>query len=130
MIKSALDIIKDTEQRNKAIIIQHKPLDIWPTVELHIDKFCESQKEFCEKAKAEGWLGYRIPKNQVGLLGYLRNGFAIQLRILNNYDIAVPIWDIKFVGFFRSSWFKNATLENGYVKPIYKKEHFEYLKKL
>jgi hypothetical protein len=127
MARSALDIIKGVEKRSS--ITPYEEIDIWGVVEMNINKFCESQADFCQKAKEKGWLGYRIPKNHLGLLGYLRNGFAIQLKILNKYDIALPIWNNEFVGFFRSDWFKNATLENGFVKPIYKKEHFNLIKK-
>jgi len=127
MTRSALDIIKGVEKRSS--ITPYEEIDIWGVVEMNINKFCESQADFCQKAKEEGWLGYRIPKNHLGLLGYLRNGFAIQLKILNKYDIALPIWNNEFVGFFRSDWFKNTTLENGFVKPIYKKEHFDLIKK-
>jgi len=127
MTRSALDIIKGVEKRSS--VTPYEEIDIWGVVEMNINNFCESQADFCQKAKEEGWLGYRIPKNHLGLLGYLRNGFAIQLKILNKYNIALPIWNNEFVGFFRSDWFKNITLENEFVKPIYKKEHFDLIKK-
>jgi hypothetical protein len=127
MTRSALDIIKGVEKRSS--VTPYEEIDIWGAVEMNIDNFCESQVDFCQKAKEEGWLGYRIAKNHLGLLGYLRNGFTIQLKILNQYDIPLPIWNNEFVGFFRSDWFKNTALENGFVKPIYKKEHFDLIKK-
>ena len=129
MTRSALDIIRGVEKRNSLATTPYKEIDVWGVVEMNINKFCESQADFCQEAKEEGWLGYRIPKNHLGLLGYLRNGFAIQLKIINQYDIALPIWNNEFVGFFRSDWFKNTTLENEFVKPIYKKEHFDLIKK-
>jgi len=128
MTRSALDIIKGVEKRN-SVVTPYGEIDIWGAVERNIDKFCESQGHLYQEAKEEGWLGYRIPKNHLGLLGYLRNGFAIQLKIINQYDIALPIWNNEFVGFFRSDWFKNTTLKNGFVEPIYKKEHFDLIKK-
>ena len=128
MTRSALDIIKGVEKRNSAVT-PYEEIDIWGAVEMNIDNFCESQANFCKKAKEKGWLGYRIAKNHLGLLGYLRNGFAIQLKILNQYDIPLPIWNNEFVDFFRSDWFKDTTLKNGSVKPIYKKKHFDLIKK-
>jgi len=127
MTRSALEIIKGVEKRSS--VTPYEEIDIWGAVEMNIDNFCKSRAYFCQKAKEEGWLGYRIPRNHLGLLGYLRNGFAIQLKILNQYDIPLPIWNNEFVGFFRSDWFKNATLENGFVTPICKKEHFNLIKK-
>jgi len=129
MTRSALDIIQGVEQRNSLATTLYEEIDVWGVVEMNINNFCESQGDLYQEAKEEGWLGYRIPKNHLGLLGYLRNGFAIQLKIINQYDIALPIWNNEFVGFFRSDWFKNTTLKNGFVKPIYKKEHFDLIKK-
>jgi len=105
--------------------------DIWEMVEEHINKFMEENgdKPFVANAKFEGWLGDRIRKSNRGLLGYLRTGFAIQLKVLGQTREVLPIYQSHFVGFFNSDFFKNATRENGYVKAIYKKEHFEIIKK-
>lgn len=107
--------------------------DIWERVEREIEKFIAQNQNttFYENAKQNGWLGDRIKKGKRGLLGYLRTGFAIQIRILEELDDVLPIYQnhLDIVNFFRSDWFKNTTLDNGYVKPIYKKEHFEILKK-
>jgi hypothetical protein len=129
MSKSALELIHRGEKRDSVATQPHQEIDVWGVVEIHIDNFCESQAEFCQKAKEEGWLGHRVAKNHLGLLGYLRNGFAIQLKTLNQYNIPLPIWYNEFVGFFRSDWFRSATRKNGFIKPIYKKEHFDLIKK-
>tara|TARA_R110002167_G_scaffold33510_2_gene107654 strand:+ start:2270 stop:2641 length:372 start_codon:yes stop_codon:yes gene_type:complete len=105
--------------------------DIWEKVEEHIDKFMEENgdKPFIANAKFEGWLGDRIKKSNRGLLGYLRTGFSIQLKILGHSKEPLPIYQSDFIGFFSSDFFRNAARENGYVKAIYKKEHFEIIKK-
>jgi len=105
--------------------------DVWDIVEEHIDKFMEENgdKPFVANAKFEGWLGDRIKKSNRGLLGYLRTGFAIQLKILGHNKEVLPIYQGEFVSFFNSDFFRKITRENGYVKAIYKKEHFEILKR-
>jgi hypothetical protein len=110
---------------------QFTQYDIWARVEEYIDKFCQENEStsFFANAKFEGWLGDRIKKSHKGLLGYLRTGFAIQLKILNYHSEPLPIYQSEFVDFFRSDFFHNATKQNGYVKAIYKKEHFEIIKK-
>ena len=107
--------------------------DIWERVEQEIQKFIARNKNetFFINAKENGWLGDNIKKGTHGLLGYMRTSFAIQIVILEGLDDALPIYPkgLDIVNFFRSDWFKNATLENKFVKPIYKVEHFEILKK-
>ena len=107
--------------------------DIWERVEQEIQKFIarNENETFFINAKQNGWLGDNIKKGTHGLLGYMRTSFAIQIVILEGLDDALPIYPkgLDIVNFFRSDWFKNATLENKFVKPIYKVEHFEILKK-
>ena len=107
--------------------------DIWERVEQEIQKFIARNKNetFFINAKENGWLGDNIKKGTHGLLGYMRTSFAIQIKILEGLDDVIPIYltHLNIVNFFRSDWFKNTTLENRYVKLIYKVEHFEILKK-
>lgn len=105
--------------------------DIWERVEQEIQKFIARNKNetFFINAKQNGWLGDDIKKGKHGLLGYMRTSFAIQIKILEGLDDVIPIYPthLDIVNFFRSDWFKNTT--NDLVKPIYKVEHFEILKK-
>ena len=106
--------------------------DIWERVEQEIEKFVvRNQFEtFFINAKQNGWLGDKIKKGKHGLLGYMRTSFALQIKILEKLDDCVPIYqtDLDIVNFFRSDWFKNTTLENNYVKAIFKNEHFDIKK--
>jgi len=107
--------------------------DIWEKVEQEIQKFIvrNENETFFINAKQNGWLGDNIKKGTQGLLGYMRTSFAIQIKILEGLDDVVPIYQthLDIVNFFRSDWFKNTTLENNRITPIYKLEHFEILKK-
>lgn len=67
-----------------------------------------------EKAKKEQYFGAKIKKDKVGLLGYLRQNFAMQIKILNNYGNAIEI-EAKYCNFLRSDWFKNAVIKNGHI---------------
>lgn len=107
--------------------------DIWERVEQEIQKFIAQNEgtDFYINAKKNGWLGDNIKKGTHGLLGYMRTSFAIQIKILEKLDDVLPVYQTNsdIVNFFRSDCFKNATLNNNFVKPIYKKKHFEILKK-
>lgn len=82
-----------------------------------------------EQAKREGWLGEPWARGKSGLLGYYRTSFGIQIKLLNQIDNPVPIYYPEFVDFFRSNFFKDQTLKNGFVSEnLYKKEHFEIIK--
>ena len=59
----------------------------------------------------------------------MRTGFSIQLQVLLKFDNVLPIYQTEFVTFFRSDFFTNTVLEKGFIAPIYKKEHFELIKK-
>ena len=105
--------------------------DIWERVEQEIQKFIarNEHETFFINAKQNGWLGDNIKKGKHGLLGYMRTSFAIQIKILEGLDDVIPTYQAHFVNFFRSDFFKDATLKNNRIKPIYKVEHFEILKK-
>lgn len=126
--RTAIEIVNQV-QRKQSVPAQPE-YDLWGIVEIHIQDFLEKQKDWCDKVHQEGWLGEKYVKGKNGLLGYLRTSFAIQLKTLQNLQMPVPIYSMnaEIVNFFRSDWFRNATIENGFVKPIYKKEHFEFLK--
>jgi hypothetical protein len=85
-----------------------------------------------EQAKNEKWLGYAdIRKNDFGLLGYYRTNIACQIQILQNLGnaVCIPSNHLCFASFFKSDWFKNTVLNNGYVSfNVYKKSHFEVIK--
>ena len=127
MTRTALEIINETEFR-AANFTKFQPCDIWERTEHHIKYFITNQKDYCDRAETEGWLGEPWIKGKSGLLGYMRTSFAIQLKTIEKIKIDLPIYDSRFVKFFRSDWFRSTCLENGSVQPIYKKEHFELLK--
>ena len=107
--------------------------DIWERVEQEIQKFIarNENETFFINAKQNGWLGDNIKKGTQGLLGYMRASFAIQIKILEELDDVLPIYQshLDIVNFFRSEKFRNITLENNRITPIYKLKHFEILKK-
>ncbi len=104
--------------------------EIYEKTEFHVKNFLEKEIVLCHKAKEEGWLGSEWnSKDYRGLLGYMRTGFSIQLQVLLKFDNVLPIYQAEFVTFFRSDFFANAVLEKGFIAPIYKKEHFELIKK-
>ena len=104
--------------------------EIIEKTEFHVKNFLEKEIVFCHRAKEEGWLGSEWnAKDYRGLLGYMRTGFSIQLQVLLKFDNVLPIYQAEFVTFFRSDFFTNTVLEKGFIAPIYKKEHFELIKK-
>lgn len=125
---TALSKIKEKE--NPQPIGNFMPLEeLSRQVEFEIKKFMENNKQLCEIAKNEGWLGEPWAKGSRGLLGYMRTSFAMQIRILDNLDNHIPIYQNEFCYFFRSDFFRDAVKKNNAVTPIYKKEHFEIIKK-
>lgn len=107
--------------------------DLLEEIEGYVQSFLNSNEPAIQKyvlnAKLEGWLGSEVKKCSRGLLGYLRTGFGVQIKILKNLKVSLPLGQSEFVDFFRSDWFRKTTLENGSVRTIYKKEHIELLKK-
>ena len=71
---------------------------------------------YFEKAKKENYFGsLHSKKDLVGLIGYLRMNFAMQIRILTNCSNYFPI-DTKFLEFLViREWFKNAVLNNNKI---------------
>lgn len=104
--------------------------EIYEKIEFHVKNFLEKEIVLCHRAKEEGWLGSEWnPKDYRGLLGYMRTGFSIQLQVLLKFDNVLPIYQAEFVTFFRSDFFENVVLEKGHISLVYKKEHFEIIKK-
>jgi hypothetical protein len=68
-----------------------------------------------EKAKKENWLGSQNPKDNFGLLGYMRENIALQLKLLQRVENPIGIYFSEFVSFFRSNFFKNRVLENNHI---------------
>ena len=69
-----------------------------------------------ERARNEGWLGStHNNRDAFGLLGYLRNNFACQIKILNKFSNHVPIFFSEFGSFFKSDYFENRVLKEGAV---------------
>lgn len=111
--------------------IEQQKLNI--IIENEIDIFlADPNKHYLqEQAKNEGWLGSKLPRDHKGLLGYYHICFGKQIKILNNYDNIIPIYQTQFVDWFRSDFFINETLKNGFVSSnLFKKEHFEIIKNL
>jgi hypothetical protein len=107
--------------------------EFWKMIEEQIDKLFESSNlkivNLIQKAKNEGWLGARMPKDNKGLLGYFRTNFGKQIKILNNLGNHLPIWQSELTGFFRSDFFSDEVRRNGYVSEfLFKEEHFEFIK--
>jgi len=105
--------------------------EFWQIVEEQINAFlADPSKHYLqEQAKTEGWLGSKIPRDHRGLLGYYRTSFGKQIKILNKIDNIIPIYQTQFVDWFRSDFFKNKTLRNGFISNnLTKKEHFEIIK--
>jgi hypothetical protein len=109
-----------TEQRN--FIENSQFLEM---IDIEVKKFINnpSYHFIIEKAKKENYFGsLHSKKDSVGLLGYLRMNFGLQIRILTNCSNYFPI-DKKFLEFLViRKWFKNAVLNNN---EIYHNLHFK-----
>lgn len=108
-----------TEQRN--FIENSKFLEM---IDIEVKKFVNnpSKHYIIEKAKQENYFGsLHSQKDLVGLLGYLRMNFAMQIRILENCNNHFEI-DNRFCQFLRSKWFRNAVISN---KNISQNLHFK-----
>ena len=101
-----------TEQKNFIYNSQSQFLEM---IDIEVKKFINNPSNhfIIERAKKENYFGsLHSKKDLVGLLGYLRMNFAIQIRILTNCNNHFPI-DKKFLEFLViKKWFKNAVLNN------------------
>ena len=132
--KNVYEILNNIDRKNYENLNFTTYDDIVDEIEGHVQSFLKSKESAIQKyilnAKLEGWLGSdEVKKCSRGLLGYLRTGFGVQIKILKNLKVSLPLGQSEFVGFFRSDWFRKTTLDNGSVRTIYKKEHIELLKK-
>lgn len=103
-------------------------------------QFVIDNKTRCDFALRDGWLGYYW-KSHDGLLGYMRYSFHMQNKILllhkkqiteKDYLVVIPFnsQDAKLiVPFFNGDFFKNEVIKNDKLKPFYKREHFDIIKK-
>ena len=108
-----------TEQRN--FMENSKFLEM---IDREVKKFVNnpSKHYIIEKAKQENYFGsLHSKKDLVGLLGYLRMNFGLQIRILENCNNHFEI-DNRFCQFLRSKWFRNAVISN---KNISQDLHFK-----
>ena len=93
-------------------------------IDIEVKKFINNPSNhfIIEKAKKENYFGsLHSKKDLVGLIGYLRMNFAMQIRILTNCSNHFEI-DNRFCQFLRSKWFENAVLNNN---KIYHSLHFK-----
>jgi len=100
-------ILKTIDQEEFYILIEEQ-VDIWlqnPSNHFKI-----------EKAKNEKWFGsLHCNRDHKGLLGYLRLNFGMQIKILNNLDNYLPVYDERLCDFFRGNWFANEVKRNGFI---------------
>ena len=94
-------------------------------IDIEVKKFINNPSNhfIIEKAKKENYFGsLHSKKDLVGLLGYLRMNFALQIKILENCSNYFPI-DKKFLEFLIiRKWFKNQVLNNNKISH---KLHFQ-----
>lgn len=105
----------DNSQINSNYINQD---DLWDMVNDQIIVYLSSPSSHfeIEKARNEKWLGStHSKKDSVGLLGYMRNNIAFQIKILNQYSNHIPLWFGEFASFFKSDHFKNRVLQEQMV---------------
>ena len=111
---------QETEQKN--FIENSQFLEM---IDIEVKKFINNPSNhfIIEKAKKENYFGsLHSKKDLVGLLGYLRMNFGLQIRILTNCSNYFPI-DTKFLEFLViRKWFKKAVLNNN---KIYHNLHFK-----
>lgn len=93
-------------------------------IDNEVKKFIDDASNYyiIEKAKKENYFGsLHSQRDLVGLLGYLRMNFAVQIRTLKICNNFFPI-DYKFYEFLTSQWFKNEVLKNNFISH---KLHFK-----
>jgi hypothetical protein len=104
---------QETEQKN--FIENSQFLEM---IDIEVKKFINNPSNhfIIEKAKKENYFGsLHSKKDLVGLLGYLRMNFGLQIRILTNCSNYFPI-DTKFLEFLViRKWFKKAVLNNNKI---------------
>jgi ABC-type phosphate transport system auxiliary subunit len=106
--------MKNSMQNNRMILKNEEFLEL---VEIEVKKFLSTPNWhfLIERAKQENYFGsLHSKKDTAGLLGYLRMNFAMQIRILNNYNNHFEI-SSNHCKFLRSDWFKTQVLKNNRI---------------
>jgi hypothetical protein len=106
---------QNTQQQIKEFIDQE---EFYEMIGEQVNKWLDNPSNHykIEKAKKEGWFGsLHSNRDHKGLLGYLRINFGKQIKILNNLDNYLPVYDSRFYHFFAGDWFKNEVLRNGNI---------------
>jgi hypothetical protein len=86
---------------------------------------------FIETAKQEGWFGWHDSRCDFGFCGFMRTNLLHQVVILNKLDnpIGVPANHSCFSFLFKSDWFQNSVLQNGFISfQLYPKWCLEVIK--
>lgn len=113
--------------------------NFWPQEDLykHIDelmlKYYNDAKNhfFIEKAKKEKWFGWHDSRSDFGFCGFMRTNLLHQVVILNKLgnSINVPVNHGCFMFLFKSDWFQNSVLQNGFISfQLYPKWCLEVIK--
>jgi hypothetical protein len=106
--------MKNSMPNNKIILKNEEFLEL---VEIEVKKFLSIPKWhfLIERAKQENYFGsLHSKKDLLGLLGYLRMNFAMQIRILNNYNNHFEI-SSNHCKFLRGDWFRMQVLKNNSI---------------
>ena len=86
---------------------------------------------FIENAKKEGWYGWHDNRSDFGFCGFMRTNLLHQVVILNKLgnSIVVPVNHGCFMFLFKSDWFQNSVLQNGFISfQLYPKWCLEVIK--
>lgn len=113
--------------------------NFWPQEDLykHIDelmlKYYNDAKNhfFIETAKKECWFGWHDSRSDFGFCGFMRTNLLHQVVILNKLgnSIVVPVNHGCFMFLFKSDWFQNSVLQNGFISfQLYPKWCLEVIK--
>ena len=99
--------------------------NFWPQEDLykHIGelmlKYYNDAKNhfFIETAKKEKWFGWHDSRSDFGFCGFMRTNLLHQVVILNKLgnSINVPVNHSCFMFLFKSDWFQNSVLQNGFI---------------
>lgn len=120
---------QNNQQQNNNFADQE---ELYAIIEEQVNKWLNNPSNHfaIEKAKNEGWFGSLLcNRDHKGLLGYLRLNFGKQIKILENLDNYLPVYDSRFFHFFAGDWFKNEVLRNGCISQEFVlKKHIEILK--
>ena len=86
---------------------------------------------FIENAKKEGWYGWHDSRCDFGFCGFMMSNLIYQVAILNKLGNAInlPANHCCFSFLFKSNWFQNEVLKNGFISfQLYPKWCLEVIK--